>query len=178
MSENAVVRAAKAADEREILRLIRAELLTQEAADPRFTLRPDASDRYAVYFRDRLRDLDSAVFVAEEGGRLVGMLVAAVRRQETLFELRRFGYVSDLVVQPESRRGGIGRRLHERAVSWFRTLGIDVVRLHVAARSDGARAFWKSLGAAEFLTEMWIGLGPAPMAARETGAEASTGGAP
>jgi hypothetical protein len=35
---------------------------------------------------------------------------------------------------------------------------VDVVRLHVAVRSEDARSFWRSVGARDFLTEAWIDL--------------------
>jgi ribosomal protein S18 acetylase RimI-like enzyme len=115
--------------------------------------------------------MDSAVFVAERDGAVVGMAVGSIRKQETLFALRRFGYVSDLMVEPASRRRGIGRGLYERVALWFRTMGIDVVRLHVAARSVEAVRFWRSLGAEEFLSESWIELGK-QSAPKESGAAA------
>lgn len=159
------IRAARMADEGSLLELAQREMKAQEERDPRLRLREDARDRYAVYLRGRMRDLDSSIFVAEGDGGIVGMAVGTVRKQDTFFELRRFGYVSDLVVAPAFRRRGVGRRLYERVALWLRGMGIVVVRLHVALRSPEARAFWKSLGAEEFLAEAWIELGAA--AARE-----------
>jgi ribosomal protein S18 acetylase RimI-like enzyme len=150
------IRAARASDEASLLAMVTAEMENHARLDPRFRLRRDAAARYAVYLRDRARDLDSAIFVAEREGRVVGGVIASVRVQESFFEARRFGYVSDLVVDPEFRRQGIGRALWEKARTWLRVPGVDIIRLHVAARSEAARAFWKSVGAEEFLTEMWV----------------------
>ncbi|MEZ5063333.1 MAG: GNAT family N-acetyltransferase [bacterium] len=152
------VRAAKATDETAILALAQAEMAAHESIDPRFKLRPDANARYAVYLRDRLRDIDSAVFVAEAGDRIVGSVIASVRTQESFFEARRFGYVSDLIVAPDLRRSGVGRAMWQRSAMWFRGLGIRVVRVHVAVRSDEAREFWRRVGAEDFLCEAWIDL--------------------
>lgn len=154
------VRAARVADEAAVLALARDEMAAQETMDPRFGLRPDAAARYALYLRDRMKDIDSSVFVALLDGVVVGVAVASLRSQESLFELRRYGYISDLMVLPAARRRGVGRKFYDRLALWFRGLGIHVIRLHVAVRSDGARAFWKSVGAEEFLTEAWIDLAP------------------
>jgi GNAT superfamily N-acetyltransferase len=170
-----VVRAAKASDEKEVLALAHEEMRAHEELDPRFALREDAEARYAVYLRDRLRDIDSAVFVAEQDGRIVGSVIASVRTQESFFRARRFGYVSDLIVAPGSRRGGVGKALWERAALWFRGLGVGVVRLHVAVRSDEARAFWRNVGAEDFLTEAWIDL-PGGSAGKDEGAAEEAGG--
>jgi GNAT superfamily N-acetyltransferase len=180
MSEFAV-RAANASDEAAVLELAAAEMRAQEERDARFALRPEAAARYALYLRDRIRDIDSAVFVAESGGRVVGSVVASVRTQESFFVQRRFGYVSDLMVEPGTRRQGCGRALWERSRLWFRGLGIGAVRLHVAVSSPEARAFWKSLGAEDFLCEAWIDLppqaveSPGPRAAGATAAGATAG---
>lgn len=158
MSE-CTVRAAKAVDEGPILALAQAEMRAHERLDPRFKLRADADSRYVVYLRERIRDLDSAVFVAEApDGRILGSVVASVRTQESFFESRRFGYVSDLIVSPDARRQGVGRALWERCALWFKGLGIDVVRVHIAVASPEARRFWDRVGASDFLTESWIDL--------------------
>lgn len=156
------VRAAKSADEAEILSLAKDEMSAHERLDPRFRLRPDAMVRYSIYLRDRMREIDSAVFVAEEEGRVVGVAIGSMRVQDAFFETRRYGYVSDLMVAPDMRRRGIGRALWSRVALWFRSVGIGVVRLHVATKSPEARGFWKSAGAEDFLAEAWIDL-PEPV---------------
>jgi GNAT superfamily N-acetyltransferase len=170
------VRAAKAADEPVILAIAKDEMAAQERMDPRFRLRPDAMGRYALYLRDRLREMDSTVFVAEEDGRIVGVAVGSIRVQDAFFETRRYGYVSDLMVVSDARRRGVGRTLWTRVALWFRSLGVAVVRLHVATRSPEARAFWKSAGAEDFLAEAWIDL-PAIVPWTETDAEPAKGAA-
>ena len=45
---------------------------------------------------------------------MLGMAVGTVRKQDNFFELRRFGYVSDLVVAAGFRRRRVGRQLYER----------------------------------------------------------------
>jgi GNAT superfamily N-acetyltransferase len=171
-----VVRAARTADEPSILELARDEMRAHEALDERFRLRKDAVDRYAVYVRARMRDIDSNVFVAELGGRIVGMGIGSIRKQESFFLVQRYGYLSDLVVTPDSRRRGVGRAIFDRISLWCRGLGIDVLRLHIASKSDAAQAFWKSVGASEYLVEAWIDMEsqrPEPPAPAESESEAS-----
>jgi len=169
-----IVRAAKSTDEAAVLELVGAEMKAQADTDPRFRLRPDAVNRYAVYLRNRMREIDSAVFVAVVDGKVVGTATGSIRVQDAFFETRRFGYVSDLVVDASRRRSGIGSALWKRVQLWFRGLGVAVVRLHIAAKSEEANAFWDAQGAAPFLLESWIDLPEAPPAetAAARGAEA------
>jgi GNAT superfamily N-acetyltransferase len=167
-----IVRAAVTSDEAAVLELVGAEMAAQAAADPRFRLRPDAIDRYAVYLRNRMREIDSAVFIAKVDGKVVGTATGSIRVQEAFFETRRFGYVSDLVVDAARRRSGIGSALWQRVQLWFRGLGVTVIRLHIAARSQEANAFWRAQGAAPFLLESWVDL---PVAAADARAEKGEG---
>jgi GNAT superfamily N-acetyltransferase len=157
MSEIAV-RAAKMSDEPGILALARQEMTALEKMDPRFRLRPDSEGRYATYLRERSRDTDTGVFVAEENGRLIGLAIASIRAQNSFFEPSRYGYISDLLVLESERRRGIGTILFRRIMKWFRGQGITVARLHVASCNEAARAFWSSVGAGDYLVERWIDL--------------------
>ena len=98
--------------------------------------------------RERSRDTDTGVFVAEENGRLIGLAIASLRSQNSFFEPSRYGYISDLLVLESERRRGIGTILFRRIIKWFRGQGITVARLHVASCNEAARSFWSSVGAA------------------------------
>jgi GNAT superfamily N-acetyltransferase len=153
-----VVRAAKMSDEAGILGLARQEMAALEKMDPRFRLRPDSEGRYATYLRERSRDTDTGVFVAEENGRLIGLAIASIRSQNSFFEPSRYGYISDLLVLESERRRGIGTILFRRVIKWFRGQGITVARLHVASCNEAARSFWSSVGAGDYMVERWIDL--------------------
>lgn len=173
------IRAAKSSDEAAILAMAKAEMSAQEQLDGRFRLRSDAMIRYAIYLRDRMKEIDSAVFVAEETGTVVGVVIGSIRVQDAFFETRRYGYVSDLMVVPAARRRGTGRALWERVALWLKSLGIGIVRLHIAANSPEARGFWRSVGAEDFLTEAWVDLPAATsvIASRAPAAAGEGGGA-
>ncbi len=157
-----VVRALKMSDEPELLALVREEMAALAEIDARFRPRTDAMDRYANYLRDRVREMDSAVFVAERSAKPVGFAVASVRRQASFFEPHRFGTISDVVVARSDRRRGIGTLLVERMRKWFEGVGVTVVRLQVASCNEPGRAFWRACGAEDYLVETWIDLTRTP----------------
>jgi ribosomal protein S18 acetylase RimI-like enzyme len=64
------------------------------------------------------------------------------------------GYVNLFYVVPEFRGRGLGRMLHEHAVSVFARLGRRTLRLSVSMHNAAAIAFYKKLG--------WVAVGTRP----------------
>ena len=56
------------------------------------------------------------------------------------------GWVYHLAVDPEHRRGGIGRELMHEIERRLRTLGCPKINLQVRAHNSGVRAFYEQLG--------------------------------
>jgi ribosomal protein S18 acetylase RimI-like enzyme len=107
--------------------------------------------RAEAEWRELLTAADAAVFVAEEGGRPVG--VVSVRVYETppdpaMVPLRR-GHVEMLVVSSSHRRRGIGKGLMAEVSSWARRQGAAELVLTVWAGNRAAEAFYERLGYGE-----------------------------
>ena len=99
-------------------------------------------------FEDAMADPESAVFVAEVDGVVVGVLVASVQTLGDKGPLapRRFVHVSELAVTEHARRGGVGRRLMKRVERWARSRGLNRIELSVAGFNGEASAFYDGLG--------------------------------
>ena len=91
---------------------------------------------------ERVRQLMAAdadaVIVAEEGGRLVGTVIAAWDNWR--------GGIYRLAVVPDHRRRGLGHRLVDEAVSRLRAAGAARLSAIVVDDDEGAMAFWTALG--------------------------------
>ncbi|WP_030197621.1 GNAT family N-acetyltransferase [Streptomyces sp. NRRL S-87] len=81
---------------------------------------------------------DGAVLCAERGGALVG--VAAFRPDEGAMTL------TQLHVDPDHWRHGIGRALHTACLDAWRGTGVDRVRLEVYEHNLRAQAFYAAQG--------------------------------
>jgi len=94
------------------------------------------------YLRAVRRHVDAAVFVAEDGGEVVGRL--SVQRDQHPASR----HVADLglMVAASHRRQGIGRALLERAVAWARGAGVRKLELHVFPWNEAALALYESVG--------------------------------
>ncbi len=86
-------------------------------------------------------------FLAEEDGDVLGSAVCQRHLSpypEVLQpEIRSFGYVWSVFVQPAHRRRGIARALMERAMTYLREVGCTTVVLH---SSDAGVPLYESIG--------------------------------
>jgi RimJ/RimL family protein N-acetyltransferase len=94
------------------------------------------------YVRSVRRDPDAALFVADEGGRVVGRL-SLVRDAHPASR-----HVADLglMVAVDCRRRGIGSALLREAVDWAARSGVRKLELHVFPWNDGAIALYRAFG--------------------------------
>jgi ribosomal protein S18 acetylase RimI-like enzyme len=133
------------------------ELMDYHAAlDARFQPAPSAEENWAEILFDWLRDDDACVLVADAGGKLVGFIIGLVRENPPVLLPPKYGLVTDICVDPAWRRQGIGGRLFEALIVWFREKGLFVVQLSVAHRNPVSQAFWRAMGCAHYLERLWF----------------------
>ena len=94
----------------------------------------DSADGIARY----LKRNPSTCFVAEEEGRIVGVILAG-------HDGRR-GHISHTAVDSAFRRRGIGGQLVEHTMAALEQEGITKVNLVVFSRNETGNAFWESMG--------------------------------
>ena len=86
--------------------------------------------------------------VAERRGRVVGTVLGGYDGFR--------GWVYHLAVDPEHRRGGIGRELMQEIERRLNALGCPKINLQIRAHNSGVRAFYERLG---FAVEAHISMG-------------------
>ena len=90
------------------------------------------------------RQTDHFTFVAEEGGRIVGL--AGAYLDYALEFSGAYGRLTGLVVDEACRGRGIGRRLMAWIEDWLRGRGAVQVTLTSGRQRGEAHAFYRSLG--------------------------------
>lgn len=101
---------------------------------------------------------DWCVFVAEADGRLVGQILGTMRNAIPVFEPERYGYVTDVVVDPAARHSGVGQALFQALKGWFRQRGVTYLQLSVTHANPTSQAFWRAMGCTDYLDLMWYDL--------------------
>ena len=95
-------------------------------------------DDSALGIEKYLRRNPNTCFVAEEEGRIVGVILAG-------HDGRR-GHISHTAVDGACQRRGIGKMLVEHAMAALEAEGIIKVNLVVFSRNEKGNAFWQALG--------------------------------
>ena len=140
------VRQATLADLSTVVEL-RLSLLRENAKHPVYgRLRRDAEERAIELFARQLESGAEAIFLAERGDEIIGILRCVESIGSPLLEPARYCYVSSVYVRPAARRTGVLRQLMRRAVAWCRDRGLGEMRLHNVASSLEAGAAWDSFG--------------------------------
>lgn len=126
---------------------LRLALLREHPDHPIYgRLRPDVSARARTLYTTQLRSTTESIFLADCDEKIAGILRCVESMGSPLMEPERYTYVSSVFVRPEYRRRGVLRALVREAERWSRVRGIDQLRLHNVAGSEGAEGAWSALG--------------------------------
>jgi ribosomal protein S18 acetylase RimI-like enzyme len=125
------------------------------AFDSSFEVKPKVSARFAREIQNRLTDSNYRIAVAEIDNGLVGYCFSYVSRKPYFFKLGKFGFIGDLYVNEQYRRGGIGRLLVDDAHAYFERRGAEQIELLVASKNIDTIKFWEKLGYTKLLEWMY-----------------------
>jgi GNAT superfamily N-acetyltransferase len=107
-----------------------------------------AAEAYYKALSERIARQDGRLLVADAQGRVVGALGFVVQEDHPFIcdNVRRHGYVTDLVVHEQWRGQGIGRLLLAEAESLARGNGLKRLVIGVLARNEGAERLYREIG--------------------------------
>jgi ribosomal protein S18 acetylase RimI-like enzyme len=103
-------------------------------------------DAYASFLGTQLEAPDAAIFVADESSEVIGYAYAAVEDYDYMALRGPAGVLHDLIVDPDYRGRGVGRRLLEAALTYLQARGLSQVVLSAAERNETAQRLFASMG--------------------------------
>jgi len=140
------------------------------AWDPQRFFAPDEpiEDGYTWWLGKELENPRAVILAAVAGrGRVVGYAYGRIQPRDWNALLDRCGVGVDLWVEPEARRGGVGKRLVEALVAALGERGAPRVVIGVAARNRDAQRVFAGMGFRRTVFEMTREIPPpGPAAAR------------
>ncbi|HMC55169.1 MAG TPA: GNAT family N-acetyltransferase [Gemmatimonadaceae bacterium] len=109
---------------------------------------------YGSYLRSILGKTDVAVLVAEDGGTVIGYAYAGMEGVDYMALRGPAGAIYDVVVHPDHRRKGAGRRLLNAAMEFLRSRDAPRVVLSTATQNVAAQRLFESAGFRRTMIEM------------------------
>ena len=88
------------------------------------------------------------IFVAEDGGKIVGMIAVVIHNQHD--KLKPHGAITDLIVLPEYRDKGVGKNLINKAEKYIKDSGIDIIQASVLSPLIKAQHMYTRNGYEEY----------------------------
>ena len=115
---------------------------------------PEAS--YGRYLVSQISGPDSAVFVAENQGTVIGYVWTTLEGTDWAKLRGPCGIVQDIYVDPTARQRGAGRALLTAALDWIRSKGRSMVVLMTKTRNESAHRLFTSFGFRPTMIEMTL----------------------
>jgi ribosomal protein S18 acetylase RimI-like enzyme len=116
--------------------------------------RPRTPSDYASFLARQLDNPDSVVLVAEDSGETIGYAFATIEGYDYMALRGPAGVLQDVIVDPEHRGRGVGRRLVAESLAYLRSRGAPRVVLSTAARNGAAQRLFESAGFRPTMIEM------------------------
>jgi GNAT superfamily N-acetyltransferase len=109
-------------------------------------LNDDAADYFFGYATGLLHRRDSLTLVAEDGGELVGYLIATKQRKPPIYKHTRVAYLSDAFVKASHRKQGILRSFVEELNEWATREGITAIDVMLFKNNQVAQDIYEAMG--------------------------------
>ena len=109
---------------------------------------PDGPARSKRYISAVISDQNTALFVAESDGHIIGLVQAYIQKAPDipLFVPRRYATIDNIAVLEEFRRSGVGQALVEKVERWAAGKKVSQIELNVWEFNAEAIAFYDKLG--------------------------------
>jgi ribosomal protein S18 acetylase RimI-like enzyme len=120
---------------------------------------PTTPQAYAAFLRQRLEAEDAIVLIAEHFDAVVGYAYAGIEGNDYMALRGPAGAIYDLVVTPDRRREGIGRRLLDATVAALEARNVPQIVLTTAQRNVAAQRLYAGAGFRPTMIEMTRQLG-------------------
>ena len=139
------IRHAKPGDTDAIADLIvRIKKLNNEF-DPLFKVRGNLKATAVKYVSETSGSPNRLMLVAEEAGKVVGVLRAELR-QRPFYEPSREGFITEFYILPEFRRKALGQEILNRASAELKKMGAQIIIADVPSQNEIAVRFYTKRG--------------------------------
>jgi len=106
------------------------------------------------YLLGRFGKKNFKILIAKEKGKIIGFFTGSIERTRGLVAPKKIGNIETAYILEKYRREGIGKRMFDKLIEWFKENKIQHIRLRVDSRNKIGLSAWKKFGFFEFRKEM------------------------
>lgn len=114
----------------------------------------NAKQNVKKFFAANIASKQGNIFIATDGGRLVGYCLAYVKANIPIFSVERLGYISDMYIKKGYRRKGIATKLKNSTFRWFKSIGLKHASISHYMVNTRARKTYESWGFVPMFAEL------------------------
>ena len=120
------------------------------------TLKPlkGTKKKYLDYLKTDLTRQWRAVFVAVENKKIVGMIIGKRYNAISISKYKRKGYMSNLYIDKNYRKKGIGKKLLLHTLKWLKKQGVKHVSLEIHANNSAAQNLSRKIGFKDYTIKL------------------------
>ncbi len=114
--------------------------------DDHFNRRSDGHVQFDDFLRTNISSESSIVLVATVDGSIVGYTMAQDMEYPPVFEVKRYCFITDIMIVDGHRGSGIGSNLVSAVRDWASERGLTRAEVNVHAFNEMGLSFWRSMG--------------------------------
>ena len=120
------------------------------------TLKPlkDTKKKYLEFLKIDLERQWRAIFVAVENKKIVGMIIGKRYNAISISKYKRKGYMSNLYINKNYRKKGIGKKLMLHTLKWLKKQGVEHVSLEIHTKNLVAQEVARKIGFKDYTIKM------------------------
>lgn len=156
--QTVMVRVANSDDLPDLSRLWYEKTVLQQQTDRRWKLASDARASWSAQVADWFTGVDYRVLVGIRGNQIAGFIIGRLQAAPPGFLPKTIGAVIDMTVDIHGQPEGVGQVLFHALSNWFQQQDVHLIVTCVPHRQAVDQAFWRALGATEWVDVMWLTL--------------------
>jgi ribosomal protein S18 acetylase RimI-like enzyme len=126
--------------------------------DPYFSLASNAMEIYYKHFRRCVYSKNKLLLVAEEDNKIIGFALGELGYRPPVFAIRKIGFISDVFVDKDFRKSGIGKIFLNELCQWFKKNGLRYIELTVHVKNEIGIKVWTKYGFETYLSRQRVEL--------------------
>ncbi len=124
--------------------------------DSFFTRREDGHINFKSFVTELIKSEEATIFVAIEDEKIIGYTIAKIDHYPPVYLLEKYGAIYDIFVALKHRKKGIGKKLWQESLKWFKNLGLERVELSIVPNNPESSSFWKKQGFKDYMHKLFI----------------------